>query len=137
MCEELEHLAHKPLDRNGLEAIGEMVDIVKDIEEISEKEQGYSYGDNSYRGNYNQGSIARMYPVYGYSFERGRGEYAPRDSQGRYMDGGNSMNGGYSRDNGYYAGGSNTKDELKKLMEHATNETEKEAIRVAIESMNN
>ena len=52
----------------------------------------------------------------------------------RYMDGGNSMNYG---NGGYYAGGSNTKEELQKLMDRATNETEKEAIRVAIESMNN
>lgn len=52
------------------------------------------------------------------------------------MDGGNSMYGGNSM-GGYYAGGSNTKEELKRLMEQATNETEKEAIRVAIESMNN
>jgi hypothetical protein len=49
---------------------------------------------------------------------------------------GYAMN-GYAMNGGYYAGGSSTKEELKKLMEKATNETEKEAIRVAIESMNN
>lgn len=58
------------------------------------------------------------------------GANAQRDNQGRYAD-------GYSRDGGYYAGSSNTKEELQRLMDKATNETEKEAIRVAIESMNN
>lgn len=119
ICDELAQAIRHPLDRNSVHTIGEMVDIVKDINEISEKEQGYQ--GNSYRGDMTRYG---MYPMYGYSFERGR------DSNGRYMDGGNSMS-------GYYAGGSNTREELQKLMERATNETEKEAIRVAIESMNN
>jgi len=129
MCDELSQMIRHPLNSNSIHTIGEMVDVVKDIDEITEKENGYSFGDDSYRGNSMQGNMSKygFYPMYGYSFERGQ----QRDSMGRYMDGGNSMNGGY------YAGGSNTKEELKRLMEQATNETEKEAIRVAIESMNN
>lgn len=131
MCEELSQLLRHPLDPNKVHTIGEMVDIVKDIHEITEKEDPYG---QSFRGNSYQGNMFKygFYPMNGYSFERGQ----QRDAQGRYMDGGNSMYGGNSM-GGYYAGGSNTKEELKRLMEQATNETEKEAIRVAIESMNN
>ena len=145
MCDELSQIARQPLNPQSLETAYKAIDVIKDIHEIEEKEHGYSYG-NSYEGNSMQGNINRygIYPMYGYSFEQGRGQNAQRDSQGRYMDGspsGNSMNGyamnGYAMNGGYYAGGSNTKEELKKLMEKATNETEKEAIRVAIESMNN
>jgi hypothetical protein len=140
MCDELSQIARQPLNAQSLETAYKAIDVIKDIHEIEEKEHGYSYG-NFYEGNSMQGNINRygMYPMYGYSFEQGRGQNAQRDSQGRYMDGspsGNSMN-GYAMNGGYYAGGSNTKEELKKLMEKATNETEKEAIRVAIESMNN
>ena len=137
MCEELASMIRHPLDPNKVHTIGEMVDIVKDIAEITEKEDPYG---QSFRGNSYQGNMSKygFYPMYGYSFEQGRGQNAQRDSQGRYMDGGNSMN--YMNGNsmgGYYAGGSNTKEELQRLMDKATNETEKEAIRVAIESMNN
>ncbi len=126
MCDEIAQLIRRPLDPNSVHTIGEMVDIVKDIHEITEDEQGYSFGDrgNSYQGNMNKYGF---YPMYGYSFDRGQN--AQRNANGQYMDG-NSMG-------GYYAGGSNTKEELRKLMERATNETEKEAIRVAMESMNN
>lgn len=127
MCDELEHLSRRELTPSSLDIIDKAVDIIKDIDEITGGEEGYSFRGNSYQG---QGNSTRfgygMYPIYGNSFERGRS----RDSMGRYSGEGNSMG-------GYYAGGSNTKDELKRLMEQATNETEKEAIRVAIESMNN
>lgn len=128
MCDELAQLIRHPLDPNKVHTIGEMIDVVKDIGEITEKEDPYG---QSFRGNSYQGNMSKygFYPMYGYSFERGQN--AQRDSNGRYMDGGNSMNGGY------YAGGSNTKEELQRLMDKATNETEREAIRVAIESMNN
>ena len=138
MCDELAQMIRHPLDPNKVHTIGEMVDVVKDIAEITEKEDPYgqSFRGNSYQGNMNKYGF---YPMYGYSFEQGRGQNAQRDSQGRYMDGGNSMNymNGNSMGGGYYAGGSSTKEELQRLMEHATNETEKEAIRVAIESMGN
>ena len=139
MCEELAQMIKYPLDPNKVHTIGEMVDIVKDIHEITEKEDPYG---QSFRGNSYQGNMSKygFYPMYGYSFEQGRGQNAQRDSQGRYMDGGNSMNymnGNNMGGGGYYAGGSNTKEELQRLMDKATNETEKEAIRVAIESMNN
>lgn len=136
MCDELEHIARRnSLDMNGLEVVYKAVDVLKDIDTIEAMEgltqRGSSYGNsyvgNSYVGNSMAGGdgYSGMYPVYGYSYEQGRGQNAQRDSMGRYMDG------------GYYAGSSNTKEELKKLMERATNETEKEAIRVALESMNN
>ncbi len=116
MCDELAQLIRHPLDPNKVHTIGEMIDVVKDIGEITEKEDPYG---QSYRGmSYEGGNSTRfgMYPFYGNSFAR------QRDSQGRYMDGGNSMN--YMNGNsmgGYYAGGSNTKEELKRLMEQATN----------------
>ena len=126
MCDELEHLSRRELTPSSLDVIDKAVDIIKDIDEITEKEEGYSYG-MSFAGQ-GGGNSTRygMYPIYGNSFERGR----QRDSMGRYSGAGNSMG-------GYYMAGSNTKEELKRLMEAATNETEKEAIRVAIESMNN
>ena len=131
-CDELSQITRRPLDMNSLEATYKLVDIVKDIDTIEAMEgltgsNQHSFG-NSYVGNSMNGmdGYSGFYPMRGYSFERGQ----QRDSMGRYMDNGNSMS-------GYYAGGSNTKEELKKLMERATNETEKEAIRVAIESMNN
>lgn len=137
MCDELEHVSRRPLDMNGLEVAYKAVDIIKDIDTIEAMEgltNSRSYNGNSFANAYAGNSMngmdgySGMYPVMGYSFERGQN--AQRDSMGRYMD-------GYSQNGGYYAGGSNTKEELKKLMERATNETEKEAIRVAIESMNN
>ena len=127
MCDELEHIARKgELTHNNLEVIDKAVDIIKDIDTINAMQE-YIEG-NSYDEHYMRGEgYSRMYPVLdGYSFERGR----QRDSMGRYSGRGNSMD-------GYYAGGSNTKEELQRLMDKATNETEKEAIRVAIESMNN
>lgn len=132
MIDELEHICRRgELTPANLEVVDKAVDIIKDIETITamESSQGYSYNGNSYE---NQGNSTRYpyYPIYGNSFERGRGDYAQRDSMGRYSREGNSMS-------GYYMAGSNTKEELKRLMEKATNETEKEAIRVAIESMNN
>lgn len=130
MCDELEHISRRgELTPSNLDIIDKAVDIIKDLDEINSHEEGHSFRGNSYEG---QGNSTRYpyYPIYGNSFERGRGDYAQRDSMGRYSGEGNSMN-------GYYLGGSNTKEELQKLMDRATNETEKEAIRVAIESMNN
>lgn len=135
MCDELEHISRKnALDMNSLEVVYKAVDVIKDIDTIEAMEdfKGSSYAGASYIGNSMNGQdgYSGMYPMGGYSFERGRGANAQRDNQGRYAD-------GYLRDNGYYAGSSNTKEELQRLMDKATNETEKEAIRVAIESMNN
>lgn len=136
MCDELAQISRRnSLDMNNLEVIYKAVDVIKDIDTIEamegltgrgKDEFGYSYAGNSMTGN---DGYSGFYPIRGYSFEQGRGQNAQRDAQGRYMD-------GYSQ-NGYYMSGSNTKEELKKLMERATNETEKEAIRVALESMNN
>lgn len=141
MCDELAQVIRHPIDMNALEVAYKAMDIIKDADTVLAMEGltgGRSYNGNSFANSYAGNSMAggdgysgMYYPYMGYSFEQGRGQNAQRDSMGRYMDGGNSMNGGY------YAGGSNTKEELKKLMERATNETEKEAIRVAIESMNN
>jgi len=128
MCDELEHIGRRnQLDPTSLEIAYKAIHTIKDIEDISEKQNEYSYGYSRDEGA-NHGNSTRfgMYPMLGNSFEqRDRG-----NSMGRYYGDGNSMG-------GYYAGGSNTKEELRKLMERATNETEKEAIRVAIESMNN
>lgn len=156
MCDELSQISRRnSLDMNNLEVIYKACDIIKDIDTIEAMEgltggsyNGYSnnYMGNSYEYSMNGNSMngnsmngnsmngnsmngnsmngySGMYPM-GYSF--GRGDYAQRDNMGRYMD-------GYSRDETQKSG--NTKEELKKLMEKAKNDKEKEAIKVALETM--
>lgn len=124
LCDELEGIAKKKeLTTNSLDVIYKGIDILKDIATINAMEQEYGHSNDGYSG--------RM-PVYMYddgsSYARGR--YAQRDSMGRYADGHDysrdSYRDGYSRD---------TKEELRQMMNRATNDREREAIRKAMDSM--
>lgn len=80
---ELKQIEQTGLNTSNIDAVGKMVDILKDVHEIQEMEgegmRDYRYGENygrrdyAYnegRGGYNEGYGARM-----------------RDSRGRYMEG--------------------------------------------------
>lgn len=124
LCDELEEIAKKKeLTTNSLDVLYKGVDILKDISTIEAMEQEYGYSNDGYSQNYS----GRM-PVYMYddgaSYARGRGQYAQRDSMGRYADGHD-----YSREH------RDTKEELRHMMERASNDREREAIRKAMDSM--
>lgn len=128
LCDELEEIAKKKeLTTNSLDVLYKGVDILKDISTIEAMEQEYGgYSNDGYSQN---GYSGRM-PVYMYddgaSYARGRGRYAQRDSMGRYADGRDYSRDGYSRD---------TKEELRHLMDRASSDREREAIRKAMDSM--
>lgn len=121
LCRELDDIQHMELSSSNLDVIYKSVDILKDIETIKAMENGYSNdyehsgmgrpwysyeGMNSYNGSYDG---------------RGRGPYANRDSQGRYA------NDGYSR---------NSAEEIRRLMDNAKDEHEREVLRKAMDSLN-
>ncbi len=133
LCDELEEIAKKKeLTTNSLDVLYKGVDILKDISTIEAMEQEYGgYSNDGYSQN---GYSGRM-PAYMYddgsSYARGRGRYAQRDSMGRYADGHDYSRDNYSR-NGYSG---DTKEELRQMMNRASNEREREAIRKAMDSM--
>lgn len=128
LCDELEEIAKKKeLTTNSLDVIYRSVDVLKDLSTINAMEQ--EYGNGGYSGGYYE-----RYPFYMYddapgnSYARGRNVH--RDSMGRY-----SNDGHYSYDhpgNGYSG---DTKEELRKLMNTAQNDREREAIRTALDNM--
>lgn len=145
LCDELEEIAKKKeLTSSNLEVIDKAVDVIKDLSTIEAMESEYGYSQDGYsqegysRGGYSGGYFGRM-PYYMYddgmsqeggSYARGRGSNARRDSMGRYSREGRSNEGrsyeGYSGD---------TKEELKRLMDTAQNDREREAIRSALDQM--
>ena len=127
LCDELEEIAKKKeLTTNSLDVIYRSVDVLKDLKTIESMEQEFPSEGYS-RDGYSQGWYNRM-PMYAYddgnSYARGRGRYANRDSMGRYS--GDEHHDGYSRD---------TKSELRQMMDRASNDREREAIRKALDSM--
>lgn len=153
-CAELEDFAEKgkkagKMSMGDVEVIHKLTDTVKNILKIDmlEEETGYSedghymgegriYG-TSYEGGYSERG--------GYSYARGRGRYAKRDSMGRYSrDGGRysydddmsyarsrGYRGGYSRDEGK----SYMMDQLNELMEEASTQAEKDALRRCMDAL--
>lgn len=131
-CEIDEISRQGKLDMNTLKALGELVDILKDIgsvemfeEGIEVQDEGYGYSQmNSY--NRNGGYSQRRTPVYyndGNSYRNGRG-----------------MNNGYSRRNrGYSYDGDKDHmiEKLNNLMMEASDQKDKEAIQRLIEQMEN
>ena len=121
LCRELEDIQHKELSSNNLDVMYKSVDIIKDIETIKAMENGHS---NEYSGEY-----SRMFrPWYSYdgsydgSYDnRGRGAYADRDSQGRYSS-------NYSR---------NSEEEIRRIMDKASDEHEREVLKRALDSLKN
>lgn len=126
--EEIEHIVKKgELDDKCLEYLDKLVDISKDIETIFAMSN--EYGDNGY-------SQARR-PFYSYDEPMGGGNsYQRRDSRGRYSNnysndyrnGGSYGRGGYSREG-------DMRGRLEAMMNEATTEREREAIRHALEQI--
>ena len=133
LCDELDEIAKKnELTSANLDVIDKAIDIIKDIHTIYAMEEEYPPEGYSKDGGYSNGFYAR-YPYYMYdgedmgnSYARGRTGNVKRDSMGRYSRDGH-MDDGYSRD---------AKSELQRMMESAKTDQEREALRMAISSMN-
>lgn len=147
LCAELEDYAEKgkksgKMSMGDLDSIHKLTDTVKNILKIDllESEEGYSE-DGHYMGE------GRIYGTSyddgirrggGYSYARGRGRYAKRDSMGRYSrdDGymrrdGRGMRDGYSRDDGK----AYMMEQLEDMIEDAEKPAEKEALRRCMEAL--
>ena len=147
LCAELEDYAEKgkkagKMSMGDLESIHKLTDTVKNILKIDmlEEESGYSE-DGAYMGEgriYGTSYDDGMRRGGGYSYARGRGRYAKRDSMGRYSrdDGymrrdGRGMRDGYSRDEGK----AYMMEQLKDMMEDAEKPAEKEALRRCMDAL--
>ena len=141
LCAELEDYAEKgkksgKMSMGDLESIHKLTDTVKNILKIDlmESDDGYSE-DGAYMGE------GRIYGTSyddemrrgGYSYARGRGRYAKRESMGRYSrdDGYMRRDGGYSRDDGK----AYMMERLEDMMEDAEKPAEKEALRRCMEAL--
>ena len=147
LCAELEDYAEKgkksgKMSMGDLDSIHKLTDTVKNILKIDmlEGETGYSE-DGAYMGEgriYGTSYGDEMRSGGGYSYARGRGRYAKRDSMGRYSrdDGymrrdGRGMRDGYSRDEGK----AYMMEQLEDMMEDAEKPAEKEALRRCMEAL--
>ena len=145
LCAELEDYAEKgkksgKMSMGDLETVHKLTDTVKNILKIDtlSDEMGYSE-DGHYMGEgriYGTSYDDGMHREGGYSYARGRGRYARRDSMGRYSrDDGMSyrggMRGGYSREEGKEY----MMESLEELMESATKPAEKEALRRCMDAL--
>lgn len=116
LCEELEEIARKPeMSAGDLEAAHKLTDTIKNIDKIEmlEEDDGYSRAGNweaDMRGTYARGSSYR-----------GR----KRDSMGRY-----SREGRYSRH-----ASPDMMDKLQTMMDNASTERERDAIRRLMNEM--
>ena len=147
LCAELEDYAEKgkksgKMSMGDLDSIHKLTDTIKNILKIDmlEGETGYSE-DGAYMGEgriYGTSYDDEMRRGGGYSYARGRGRYAKRDSMGRYSrDDGymrrdvRGMRDGYSRDDGK----AYMMEQLEDMMEDAENPAEKEALRRCMEAL--
>ena len=142
LCAELEDYAEKgkksgKMSMGDLDSIHKLTDTVKNILKIDmlEGETGYSE-DGAYMGDgriYGTSYDDGMRRGVGYSYARGRGRYAKRDSMGRYSrdDGYMRRDGGYSRDDGK----AYMMEQLEDMMEDAEKPAEKEALRRCMEAL--
>ena len=142
LCAELEDYAEKgkksgKMSMGDLDSIHKLTDTVKNILKIDllESEEGYSE-DGHYMGEgriYGTSYDNGMRRGVGYSYARGRGRYAKRDSMGRYSrdDGYMRRDGGYSREDGK----AYMMEQLEDMMEDAEKPAEKEALRRCIEAL--
>lgn len=124
-CEELDEIAMKPeMNAGDLETVHKLTDTIKNIDKICimDEEGGYSQaGDWEARGRFGD-QYARDGGMGGNSYAGRR-----RDSMGRYSrDNGMSYRGGrrggYSRSDGMM-------EHVDEMMEEATSEEQKEAIK--------
>ena len=153
LCAELEDYAENgkksgKMSMVDLDSIHKLTDTVKNILKIDmlEEESGYSE-DGHYMGEgriYGTSYDDEMRRAGGYSYARGRGRYAKRDSMGRYSSrgmsydddmsyarGGRGGNRGYSRDDGK----AYMMEQLEGMMEYAEKPAEKEALRRCMEAL--
>ena len=147
LCAELEDYAENgkksgKMSMGDLDSIHKLTDTVKNILKIDmlEEESGYSE-DGHYIGEgriYGTSYDDEMRRGGGYSYARGRGRYAKRDSMGRYSrDDGymrrdvRGMRDGYSRDEGK----AYMMEQLENMMEDAEKPAEKEALRRCMEAL--
>ena len=147
LCAELEDYAENgkksgKMSMGDLDSIHKLTDTVKNILKIDmlEDESGYSE-DGAYMGEgriYGTSYDDGMRRGAGYSYARGRGRYAKRDSMGRYSrDDGymrrdvRGMRDGYSRDEGK----AYMMEQLEDMMEDAEKPAEKEALRRCMEAL--
>ena len=147
LCAELEDYAEKgkksgKMSMGDLDSIHKLTDTVKNILKIDmlEGETGYSE-DGAYIGEgriYGTSYDDEMRRGGGYSYARGRGRYAKRDSMGRYSrDDGymrrdvRNMRDGYSREKGK----AYMMEQLEDMMADAENPAEKEALRRCMEAL--
>ena len=147
LCAELEDYAEKgkksgKMSMGDLDSIHKLTDTVKNILKIDlmESDDGYSE-DGAYMGEgriYGTSYDDGMRRGVGYSYARGRGRYAKRDSMGRYSrdDGsmrrdGRGMRDGYSRDDGK----AYMMEQLEDMMDDAEKPAEKEALRRCMEAL--
>lgn len=144
LCAELEDYAEKgkksgKMSMGDLDIIHKLTDTVKNILKIDmlEGETGYSE-DGAYMGEgriYGTSYDDEMRRGGGYSYARGRGRYAKRDSMGRYSrDDGymhRGMRDGYSREDGK----AYMMEQLEDMMEDAEKPAEKEALRRCMEAL--
>lgn len=129
LCEELDKITEKgTITRESLELIDKLTHSIKSLDTITAMEEA-GYGDEGYSGNY---------PMYSYA--RGRGRNARRDSMGRYArDGRRSYDDGrtydgkrYYRDGGY-SGDDEKIQMLQEMMDNASDSREREAIKKMME----
>ena len=142
LCTELEDYAEKgnksgKMSMGDLDSIHKLTDTVKNILKIDllESEEGYSE-DGHYMGEgriYGTSYDDGMRRGVGYSYARGRGRYAKRDSMGRYSrdDGYMRRDGGYSREDGK----AYMMEQLEDMMEDAEKPAEKEALRRCMDAL--
>ena len=140
LCAELEDYAEKgkksgKMSMGDLDSIHKLTDTVKNILKIDmlEGETGYS-GDGAYMGEgriYGTSYDDGMRRGNGYSYARGRGRYAKRDSMGRYSRDGRGMRDGYSRDEGK----AYMMEQLEDMMAYAENPSDKEALRRCMDAL--
>ena len=142
LCAELEDYADKgkksgKMSMGDLDSIHKLTDTVKNILKIDmlEDESGYSE-DGAYMGEgriYGTSYDDGMRRGVGYSYARGRGRYAKRDSMGRYSrdDGYMRRDGGYSREDGK----AYMMEQLEDMMEDAEKPAEKEALRRCMDAL--
>ena len=123
-CKELDQIvrAGKYRSRDEIDTAYKLIDIIKDVYEVWEKEDegsGSQYGDGySRRGGYNSYNDGM-----GRTSARGRGRYSSRN--------GRSYGGYYSR-----AGAEEEfADELRDLMDHAPDESTRQSIQRMLSQM--
>ena len=90
-------MSNGDLSGGDVEYIDKLTHTLKSIKTtmamIDAEENGYSH-DGYYNGSANMNRSGRYFPGHGYSYARGRGSNARRDSMGRYSRNGYSMDSG-------------------------------------------